>query len=463
MYCPTCGTQNDDGARYCKKCGAALPTAASKHIASHLDTDGDGVPDVLESPTTLMGGAAAAPTPVMGSSAPTTVMGTAAPTTVMASPEAEPALDQTRVAPRSYTQQRAQSYAYAPAPAPEPAPRKRGGKGILAAVLAVIVLVCASFGVMYWRNYQAEQEAAERARQEQEAEQEAAEKAAAEKRLPHNVVLPLSAEGLDASGSRIPVYIGGTDFEGNAIELTAYVDYRGMGISVPKGSYEVTVLASPIAADGTLYATPGTFAFEIPENQTNGSDFEAPGTFVFTPLAAEDYAGAREGAIAYASQDPDMESAVLNVLKEAIDAKMAAASDAADQAARDDAIREATEKGRVVLTGTVHVMNGRELGERQNIDIDQAFGEWAKVEEETTYVIVVFDHETAFECMSGDGSGLRSDTATMISLTRQDPTYWSEREGEKVTIAVSPDETWWPSDVSLPAGEPRTAFVQVID
>ena len=28
MFCPKCGTQNRDGAKFCKSCGATLPNAA---------------------------------------------------------------------------------------------------------------------------------------------------------------------------------------------------------------------------------------------------------------------------------------------------------------------------------------------------------------------------------------------------------------------------------------------------
>ena len=124
MFCPICGTQNEEGARFCAKCGAELPRMAAPTRASHLDTNGDGIPDVLE-PTTV----SAPPTTVMAT--PTTVM--APPTTVMAPPttvlpsQADD-LDATRVAPRPATQQRR----YQPAPQPAPAPqRKKGGKGII--------------------------------------------------------------------------------------------------------------------------------------------------------------------------------------------------------------------------------------------------------------------------------------------------------------------------------------------
>ena len=464
MYCPDCGTQNEAGARFCANCGAELPVRAPRHAASHLDSNGDGIPDALEAPTTLVG--AAAPTTVMPGAEPTTVMPGAEPTTVMAAPETE--LDKTRVAPRSYQPQAQRQYAPAPMPAPEPAPRKKGHKGLVAALLAVIVLVCAGIGVMSWRNYQAECEAAEQARQEQEAAKEAAEKEAAEKRLPHNVILPLSADGLDASGTRVPMYLAGTDFEGNSFEKTVYVDYRGMGISVPKGSYSVTVLASPIAADGTIYDIPsGSFAFDIPENQANGTDFSAPGSLVLSPYTGDNAQDVLDAAISAASEDPDMSAAVVNALAEAaqakIDAASQAASDAEQQAAHEEAVREAEADGLVVLTGTVHIMTARELSTYQGVELEQIYGDMASDVENDAYVIVELDEATTFDAMSGDGMGLRPDEATMVWIQNQDLGRWASRDGQKITIGIKSAETWWPSDASLPLGEPRTRNVRVID
>ena len=313
MYCSKCGTQNDDGALYCMKCGS--PLAAPRPAASHLDSNGDGVPDVLEAPT------------VLSQPANPTVVSHAAPTTVMESPQApidatrvapHASVGATRMAPQPSPQQTPYQYQYAPVPAPDPAPRKRGGKGIIIALIAAVALIAGGFGVMYWRNYQ-EQQAAEQARLEQEeAERQAAEEARLleEKRQPHAVILPVSAVGLDSSGTRIPVRYTGTDFEGNAIDMAGYVEADGSGISLPKGRYEFTILASPIAGDGTLYEIPnGSFPVEIPENLTTGNDFRAPGTLVLSPYAAgEAPEGTLDSALTYALADPEIDDSVAQAL-----------------------------------------------------------------------------------------------------------------------------------------------------
>ena len=462
MFCPICGTKNEDGAVFCAKCGTELPNMAAPARASHLDTNGDGIPDVLE-PTTV----AAPPTTVMAP--PTTVM--APPTTVMAPPttvlpsQADD-LDATRVAPRPATQQRR----YQPSPQPAPAPqRKKGGRGIIVALLAIIVLACAAFGIMYWQHYQAQIDAAEQARIEQEeAERRAAEEAAQkeEQRKPHDVILPISAEGLDAYGSRIPVQVKGTDFEGNSFDQSFYVSYDGTGINVRKGSYEVTILASPIASDGTVYAVPsGSFPFTIPDTQETGSVFKAPGSIVLTPLDPLSADDVIAQALAFAQADPDLSADVLSALSDAVNAKKSAASDAKDQAAHDQAVSKAQADGLTVVAGTVHIMTGSELCSFQGYEFEQVFGtgEWANEEAQRIYVVIVFDEETELNCMSADGSGLRTDVATMIAVTKQSKSTWEKYDGKTVTVGFRPEETWWPTDVSLPMGQPRTPNVRIID
>lgn len=438
MFCPACGTENDDDARFCDACGAELPRErAASGGSAHGDADGNGVPAAL------------------GQAAPTTVMG-AAPTTVLPTPDSE--LDETRVAPRPAARRRSRQHAPASAPAPAPAPKKKGGWGILIALLAAVALGCAGFGLMTWRSYQAELQAAEQAR----LEREAAEQAAAEKRLPHAVILPVSAAGLDGSGSRIPVRITGTDFEGNAIDESVYVGYDGAGINAPKGSYELIVLASPIASDGTLYEIPGgAFAFEIPETQPTGSEYRAPGTLAFTPLDPVAAADALEQALQFLAADPEMSAEGAGALSEAAQTKIA---EAQSRAAHDEAVRKAQADGLTVLSGTVHVMTGADLAEMQGTTLEQLFGDYAARGAEEIYVIVEFGEPVSITARhSGDEGSYVTDITTLIHITNQDPAAWTPYEGREITIAISPDETWWPSDARLPLGAPSTHYVKVID
>ena len=40
MYCPNCGTESDESAKFCRNCGKALPGAEEQVAASNVDTFG---------------------------------------------------------------------------------------------------------------------------------------------------------------------------------------------------------------------------------------------------------------------------------------------------------------------------------------------------------------------------------------------------------------------------------------
>lgn len=74
----------------------------------------------------------------------------------------------------------------------------------------------------------------------------------------HAVRFSVSAQGWDTSAgaSRLPVHITGKEELGEKVDAVRYVDSDGEGVELRRGSYKVEVAASPIAADGTVYAVP---------------------------------------------------------------------------------------------------------------------------------------------------------------------------------------------------------------
>lgn len=75
----------------------------------------------------------------------------------------------------------------------------------------------------------------------------------------HAVRFTVSAEGWDTSAgaSRLPLHITGKEARGKKVDVVRYVDSTGAGVELRRGSYKAEVAASPIAADGTIYAVPG--------------------------------------------------------------------------------------------------------------------------------------------------------------------------------------------------------------
>lgn len=110
----------------------------------------------------------------------------------------------------------------------------------------VVALLAVGGGAGYYFGIYAPEQAREAAEQE----------ALAAK---HAVRFTVSAEGWDTSAgaSRLPLHITGKEARGKKVDVVRYVDSTGAGVELCRGSYKAEVAASPIAADGTIYAVPG--------------------------------------------------------------------------------------------------------------------------------------------------------------------------------------------------------------
>jgi len=130
-------------------------------------------------------------------------------------------------------------------------------------------------------------------------------------------------------------------------------------------------------------------------------------------------------------------------------------------AALQAAMDEARSNGLEVFEGTLRVLTADELIELQEVDPYMP-------SMEGTFAVLLFDQETEVVGQSGDGSGERTDTATMLGVAQYTEyssstvdqgnlDSWRKYDGQHIAIAAYPDEIWFPSDVSLPIGEPRTS------
>lgn len=140
-------------------------------------------------------------------------------------------------------------------------------------------------------------------------------------------------------------------------------------------------------------------------------------------------------------------------------AKQPARGKSADQKAK--AIAAAKAQGKQVFEGTIRIMNHAELVGFQGVsDPNPDYSGSFKYEK---YAILVFDGPQTVTGMSGDGTGMQTDSANLLcvgayyaGVDSVDTTpEWVPYNGKRVVVAGTAEDVGWPSDASLPLGEPR--------
>lgn len=231
-----------------------------------------------------------------------------------------------------------------PAPAAEAQPTKsapakgKRSKMPLVIVAVVIALLAAGSGAGYYFGVYAPEQAREAAEQE----------ALAAK---HAVRFSVSAQGWDTSAgaSRLPVHITGKEERGKKVDAVRYIDSDGKGVELRRGSYEVEVTASPIAADGTVYAVPAEkLSIKLGEKAAEKKTVDA-GDVALEPVEASEVTDDQIAtAKKYAEEDEDAKEAGFDIDAEALSTAATKRRDDAVAAkqAEDEARRQAEEAAR---------------------------------------------------------------------------------------------------------------------
>lgn len=140
-------------------------------------------------------------------------------------------------------------------------------------------------------------------------------------------------------------------------------------------------------------------------------------------------------------------------------AKQPAGGKSADQKAK--AIAAAKAQGKQVFEGTIRILSHSELTGLQGIsDPNPDYSGNFKYEK---YAILVLDETQTVTGMSGDGSGMQTDSAKLLCVGVYYPGVdsvdttpeWVPYNGKRVVVAGTAEDVGWPSDTSLPLGEPR--------
>ena len=135
--------------------------------------------------------------------------------------------------------------------APGPQRPKKNGKKVALITVGVLAAILAGGGAGYYfgvyRPQQAELERIEKKKEEE-----------AIKHSKHPV--RITATGMqwdtDTGATKLPVRVTGTDVDGKDVDTVFYVDSDGNGIKLMRGSYSLTVAASPLGADGEIWDIP---------------------------------------------------------------------------------------------------------------------------------------------------------------------------------------------------------------
>lgn len=328
--CPHCGAPLTDGAEFCTQCGSKLDASGVSQAEDEIETRALTFEQSDADAEQYRADAAAAHeslnvvTPDLGVSSPVPVDKTA----LMPKPAPASGEGSGPVSPESLADK---------ARAGANAPKKKDPRKIAAIVAGVIVAIAVvGGGTWAFINYQHQQQvAAEQAQQEKD---EAIAKAE------HVVVIKVSGDGWDTSAgaSRLPVHVEGTDSKGEKVDEVQYATSDGRGINLRQGNYALSVPASPIAADGTVFNVSNTqveVSFTAKDEEGSEIDATGRGGFELTPIDALEVTDEQiNKAYEYASKDttdgaPDADALKTAATKRRDDA-VAAKKEADAKAAR---------------------------------------------------------------------------------------------------------------------------------
>ena len=148
----------------------------------------------------------------------------------------------------------------------------------------------------------------------------------------------------------------------------------------------------------------------------------------------------------------------------------AVGTDTSTANSRDEALQKAKDaawdKGQQVFEGQLRILSASELASMQGAPE-------AGYAEDGEYAVVFFDQPITVYGMSGDGSGGRSQTASMLGVAEYssydsfvsefgDLDSWRPYDGQTVTVAAAQEDIWFPSDVRLPLGEPTAKTCELL-
>lgn len=290
--------------------------------------------------------------------------------------------------------------------------RKRSKKPLIIAAVMMALLAAGGGAGYYFGVY-----APERAREAAEQEALAAK---------HAVRFSVSAQGWDTSAgaSRLPLHITGKEERGKKVDVVRYVDTKGDGVTLRRGNYKAEVAASPIAADGTIYAVPSD-RLDLKLNKKTSSNKKKTidaGSVSLTPVEATEVTDDEVAAAKkYAEEDKGAKKAGFT-----FDADTLAT---AATKRRDDAIAAKQAEEEAKRQAEEAAKKAAEAKQARTIDTDyftMVLPDWFPIDE---FNVETYNHED-----KGDGQGAYIE----VSFTAKESFYsngeWDPNECPNFTI-----------------------------
>lgn len=137
----------------------------------------------------------------------------------------------------------------------------------------------------------------------------------------------------------------------------------------------------------------------------------------------------------------------LEVLK---DLKVAERNNSSDKSDLAELIKTEENNGQIVLSGTIRILSGDELWTLQGVD--------PLYQDNDQHTIFVLDEVKNMDVVSM--GGIKNCDVSMIEI--KDLSQSQDYDGKEAVISFDPSELKYPSDASLPLGEPRTTVYKIL-